>query len=81
MKDKERQVENLRLDNEVQAEKTALAEKKALEKRMKKTEGKDWKKLLGVVRGIHPNREALHDLYGVSPELKEYTKPNSLRKL
>ncbi len=75
LKEKEKTLERLHVDKEIASEEAAIAEKKALEAKLKKEYGTNWKKILGVVKGIKPNREAIQDLYSVSPELRELGRP------
>ena len=79
--DKERKLASLEVDKRISEERRAIAEQKALEKKMKKGEGKDWKKMLGVVKGLGANKEALQNLYAINPELKEMSKPGKFRRL
>ena len=84
LKDKEKKLERLALDERIAEKQQSIAEKKRVEKQMKRGEGKDWKKVLGVVKHIRPNREAIQDLYtlgGGSESLREMGSPKRLRRL
>ena len=81
LRQKERKLEGLRIDNEIAEERAGIAEKKAIERDMKKKYGPDWKKILGIVRGIKPNREAIQDLYTLNPELRDLNKPGGGKRL
>ena len=81
LKKKEKELAKLEIEEEIAGKKRAIAEQRAIEKKMKKSEGRDWKKILGIVRGLKPDREVLQDLYTVGGDLKEYSNPNRLRRL
>lgn len=78
---KEKQLEELRIDHEISDERAAIAEKRALEAKLKKEYGHDWKKILGYAKGLKPNREAIQDMYSINPELKDLTRPPDLSHL
>ena len=81
LKKKEKELAKLELDEEIAGKRRSIAEQRAIEKKMKHSEGRDWKKILGVVKGLASNPEKLQDLYGVSGDLKEYSRPSKLRRL
>ena len=81
IKDKERVLERLKLDDEIETQKMSISQKKAVEAQMRKTHGRDWKKLLNIGSLVRPNMEVVHDLYSVNPELKELSRPGPMRKL
>lgn len=75
-KDKERNIEKLRLSNEEEDQKLALEQKKALARKAKKEYGRDWRKVLGLVKSLKANTETIHDLYGCDlGRLREAGKP------
>jgi len=77
-KEKEEKLEKLRLENEVADEEVSLAQKKAAIRAAKKQYGPDFKKVLGILKSVKVNSEALQDLHsmGVSGEkLRELTDP------
>lgn len=80
LKNKEKTLERLKIEDEIQSERTSIAEKKALEREMKKKYGRDWKHILGFAGGLL-SPEAKQNLYSVNPELRELTKPVGLRRL
>lgn len=84
IKDKEKSIERLKLQNEEEDQKVSLAQKKALEREAKAKYGRDWKKVLGyagkAARSIRVNKEAMHDLYGMGlGDLKEASRPPRMR--
>ena len=81
LKDRERTLERLRVDDEIAGERMNIAQKRAVEREMKQKYGRDWKKILGYVGKLKPNREAIQDLYSVNPELRELSNPRGLKKL
>jgi len=84
LKDKEQKLERLELDERIAEKEKNIAERRRIAKQMKRGEGKDWKKILGVVRAIRPNQETIQTLYslGGGPEsLKEMGSPKRLRRL
>lgn len=78
--EKEQELEEMRLKNQIQDQRTSMAEKKAMERRMKKLEGRDWKRVLGLIKGLKPDREVLQDFYGVNPALREGHNPRGFRR-
>ncbi len=78
--EKEKQLELAKIDSEIQAERTKKAEQKAVEKEMRKKYGRDWKKILGMAGGLM-DAETKHSLYSINPQLRELTKPSTLRRL
>jgi len=82
VKEKEEQLEKLKLENEVEQEKVSLAEKKALEGEAKQRYGRDWKKVLGLAKHLKISKENLMTLHsmGVGGErLRELTNPFNSR--
>ena len=78
---KERLLDELEVDDEIESKRVSIAQKKAVEREMKRKYGRDWKKVLGLVGKLKPNREAIQDLYSFNPELKELNRPVGFRKL
>jgi hypothetical protein len=71
-KDVEKKTENLRLRNEETQQELELAQKRALISKAKQEYGIHWKKIIGMAKGLHPNQEAIHTMYGVGlGDLKE----------
>jgi len=76
----ERQLEHLKVSAEIEDTKAKIEERKAYERKMKKVEGKDWKKLFGSIgKSIRPNREAIQDMYSINPELRTLGRPRKFR--
>jgi len=84
-KKKEKELEELGYDEAISEKRRSIAEKKRAERDFRKREGRDWKKVLGVVKAIKPNRESIHDLYGMGgggeSSLRDMSKPDKLRRL
>lgn len=77
---KERLLEKLKVDKEVEGTRAEIAERKAKEREMKKLHGRDWKKVfMGAMSSVRPNREAIQDLYAGNPELRELSRPRTRR--
>ena len=81
LKKKEKILERLEFDEKIAGKEKTIAEQKRLTKQMKKGEGRDWKKILGVVKGLKPDKEAIQDLYTIGGDLKEMSNPKRLRRL
>lgn len=73
---KSRKLEVLEVEDEIQAKRLSIAEKKAIESKLKKEYGTlaKAKQILGFVK---INRETLHSLYSSNPELRELSRPGS----
>jgi hypothetical protein len=75
---KERIIEQKRLDNEVADQELSLAQKKALIKEAKSKYGRDWKKIIGMVKSVKLNAEnmqTLHSLGGGGENLRSLGNP------
>ena len=81
LKEKEKKLEQLELDERIAEKRKNIAERRRVEKQMKKGEGHNWRKTLGIIKGLKPDKEILQDLYAVGGDLKEYSNPNRLRRL
>lgn len=82
LRDKDRKLERLKIENEIEGERVSIAQKKALEREARQKYGRDWKKILGIVRSIKINPEALQTLHsmGVSgEELRDLSRPGGKR--
>jgi len=82
IKEKEQELAELEVDNEIAGKRAEIETKKKLEREMKKKYGPDWRKILGIVRGIKPNREVIEDLYiasGKTEKLKDMSRPDKVR--
>jgi len=74
--DKERKLEHLRVEKDIEDEKAAIAEKKAMTRKMNKVEGRDWKHMFGsALKSVRPNKEAIHDMYSINPDLRDMSRP------
>ena len=73
-KDKMQKLDNLKIEDEIAEERMKIAQKKAVEADMKKRYGRDWKKILKLVK---VDREAMLTMFGPSNELKELSRPRS----
>ena len=74
LKDKELTLERLELEDEIASREMSIAQKKSVEKEMKKKHGRNWRKILSV------DTKKMMDLYAVNPELREMTRPYNLRR-
>lgn len=80
IKDKERRLAELEVDDEIESKKVSIAQKKAQEAEARKVYGRDWKKILGVVKSLKPDMETVHTLYGQGiGHLRKYNDPGSFR--
>lgn len=79
IKKKERYLEHLSMDNQIEDQKLSLAQKKALEAEAKKKYGPGWRKILGYLK---PNMDSVHSMYasGVG-DLKDLSRPENFKKL
>jgi len=58
-----------------------LAEAQAAEKEAKRSEGKDWKKVLGIVKSLKVDTETAQSLHGMGfGGLRDYNDPRSMRR-
>jgi len=77
LKKKEKELEMVTLDEQIEEKRATITQKKMLEKEMKAKYGFNWKKILGVTK---INSETLHSLYSFNPELKELNRPKPSQK-
>ena len=75
------ELDKLEMDDEIASRRMSIAQKKAVEREMRRKYGRDWRKVLGLVGKLKPNSEALQDLYTVNPELRDLNNPGRLRRL
>ena len=66
---KERTLERVKVDNEIETNRAEIAQKKAVEKELKHKYGRDWRKLLGL------NTAGLQDYYALDPSLRDLSRP------
>jgi len=82
IKEKEQELAELEVDNEIAGKRAEIETKKKLEREMKKKYGPDWRKILGYARALKPNREVIEDLYiasGKTEKLKDMSRPDRVR--
>jgi len=75
---KEKVLERLKVDDEIESQRLSISQKKALEHEAKQKYGKDWKKVLGVVKSLKVDKDTLQTLHsmGISgDELRSLAKP------
>lgn len=65
LKEMERTLEKRKVEDEIVTEDLSIAQKKAAIKEAKSRYGRDWKKILGFAKGIKPDMEVVHTLYGM----------------
>jgi hypothetical protein len=80
IRDKERKLEHLKVDNEIEKEKVDIAQKKALEAEAREKYGSNWKKVLGWAKGLKPDQEKVSDLYSMGVGGEELRSLNDPRK-
>lgn len=74
--ERERKLERVKLDNDIETQKAEIAQKKAIISKMKKEYGPDFSKILN----IHPKKDTLQDMYAVSPDLRNLSIPRRIGK-
>lgn len=74
LKEKDRTLEKLELEDEIASHRMSIAQKKAIEKEMRKKHGRNWRKILSV------DTKKMQDLYAVNPELRELNRPRLSRR-
>jgi len=81
LKAKEKQLELVKVENEIETARAEIAQKKALESEMKKKYGTDWRKIIGYVgKSFGTNQEKAHSLYSVDTSLRDLAIPRRLGK-
>jgi len=70
--DQDKELEKLEVEDELESHRMSIAEKKAISREMKKKYGRDWRKILGVIK-INPG--TLQSLYAINPELRDQLRP------
>lgn len=83
IKEKERRISLLQLEDEELGKELSVEQKKAAIAEAKKLYGRDWKKILfGAIKGLKVNKENLQTLHGlgVNSALREMNDPRALRK-
>lgn len=82
IKNKERQLEKLEVDDELATKRLSISQKKAMEREAKQKYGRDWKKILGgALKSIRPNQERVQDLYSMGiggEELRNMNRPDRI---
>jgi len=82
-KAKEKHISLLEQEGEELDKELTVAQKKAAIKELKKTYGRDWKKILfGAAKSLKVDREALQTLHGlgVDSTLREMNDPRTFRR-
>jgi len=84
IKEKEKQLAELEVEEEIASKRAEIAEKKALEREMRKKYGRDWRGLWGrFSKAVRPNREVIEDLYcmggGQQQKLRDMSRPDKIR--
>jgi hypothetical protein len=78
IREKEEKLAELEMEDEIEAKRVSISQKKALEKEAKRRYGRDWKKVLGLVKSLKPDQEVIQTLYGVGvglDNLREMNRP------
>ena len=76
VKDKERELDTLEVEEEIEGKKANIARLKAVRAELKKRYGRDWTKILKVKAGS----AKLEDYYAVDPSLREMCVPRRSRR-
>ena len=76
VKDKERELDTLEVEEEIEGKKANIARLKAVRAELKKRYGRDWAKILKVKAGS----AKLEDYYAVDPSLREMCVPRRSRR-
>jgi len=80
IKNKERELEIKKIDSEIAQERATTEERRALEREAKQKYGKDWRKILGMLK-IKTDQETIQDLYvGGLGHLRELNNPRRFRE-
>jgi len=74
LKEKDKRLERLELEDEMASHEMSIAQKKAVAKEMKKKHGRNWRKILSV------DTKKMQDLYALNPELRDYNRPVRARR-
>ena len=69
LNEKERQLDELTVQSEIEEKKSEIAQKRMLAREMKSKYGSNWKKVLGMLR---PDSQ---DLFNFSPEIRHAALP------
>ena len=73
----DKELESLKIEKQIANEKAEIAQRKAVEAEMKQKYGRDWKKILGFIKP-KASAERLHDLYAISPDLRDVSIPRKI---
>lgn len=66
VKGKERELEKLSVEDDIQTRRVSISQKKALVREAKRKYGRDWKKILGgAFKAVRPNQETIQDMYSM----------------
>jgi len=74
---KSQSLEILEMDDQIESKRLSIAEKKGIESELKKKYGRDWKKILGIIK---VDKETLNDLYAIDPSLRDLSRPGGMRR-
>ena len=76
LKDREKRLEESKVDEELASSRARIAERKVMESEMKKREGSGWRKVWGMVKSIKPDEEKVSDYYaGGFGDLRDLSDP------
>jgi hypothetical protein len=81
IRQKEEELETLKVDREIAGTKAEIETRRAEERRMKKIEGRSFGKMMGgIFKHVKVNREAMEATFGVNPDLRKMSDPRRFRK-
>ena len=75
IKEKEKALERLGIEDEVEEKRLSIAQKKHLEKELKDSEGTGWKKVVGIVGKLKMDKEQMQTLFSQGHELRDLSRP------
>lgn len=76
LKEKEKTLEKLSIEDEVEEKRLSIAQKRHIEKQLKSEEGIGWKKVMGIIGKLKMDKEQAQTLFSQGHELRELSKPN-----
>lgn len=76
VKDKERELDTLEVEEEIESKKANIAQLKAVRAELKRKYGRDWRKILN----IKASGAKIEDYYAVDPSLREMCVPRRSRR-
>ena len=78
-REREKHIALRELEGEELSQEVSVAEKKARIHELKRTYGRDWKKVVGWVKSLRVDKETADNLYGDFSSLRSYSDPRRMR--